>query len=65
MKKHGNQSTNSEKEEHKNPGFYCRDFIETHGNVIGPLLSCNEQCDECVNAIIEHHRNKKSSITEK
>ena len=44
----------------KNPGFYCIDFIETHNNL--PKYQkpqCKNQCDKCVNEIIDHHNNKK------
>jgi hypothetical protein len=47
-----------------NPGFYCRDYIETHNHVNSPVLSCSEQCDECVNAIAEYHKEKEKARVE-
>jgi hypothetical protein len=42
----------------KNPGFYCRDYIETNSHVRTPVCACKEQCQECINAVIEHHSKK-------
>ena len=35
------------------PDFYCFDYIKCTG-------SCKEQCDACVNEIIDHHTKKKA-----
>jgi len=45
----------------QNPGFYCRDYIETNGHVNESVCSCKEQCNECVDVIIRHHANKVKS----
>jgi hypothetical protein len=46
-----------------NPGFYCRQYIETQSYIkqYWPKTLCINQCDECTNKIIEHHLKNKSS----
>ena len=43
----------------KNPGFYCKNFIEHHNSL--PRYQppgCTEQCDACMDDIIDHHFSK-------
>lgn len=43
-----------------NPGFMCRQYIETHNNIkkYWPRGLCVKQCDECINKMLEHHIKK-------
>ncbi len=49
-----------EPEQMPNPGFFCKQYIETHNHLpkYWPKHLCTTQCDDCVNAIIQHHKEK-------
>ncbi len=46
----------------KKPDFYCRSFIEHHNYIRKyQTKDCTQQCNECMDKIIDHHFNKKKN----
>ena len=50
----------TEDEKMPNPGFYCKKFIDTHNWLpeYWPKHLCVNQCDECLNKVIDHHKSE-------
>jgi hypothetical protein len=50
----------------KNPGFFCRGFIDTHSNLPQyRAADCGQQCQDCTAIITQHHAKKKPHASTK
>lgn len=56
------EPTKPERYEPPNPGFYCSNFVQHHGHVMGrghrcPTI-CKRQCTPCEQSVALHHWRK-------